>query len=294
VLCAASAALALLGPLWVVGPSPLRRPSGPPPRAATGESVELTADARRIAGLPTGHGALLSLLIQLSTVEWCMCLHDQPADAVSPHVAVVLPACCGVLEEALFRLHADAGEEGDEEEGQHSGGAPPTCWLDVLTDDELLSAQRAFQSMAKAGLEYLEAVRAEAAAASRAGPAVAGADCGSAEPSHPLLLPVSRLLVAWLVQPSAFASMQLYDRANAVLPTLQHAAASAGGQPAAWVRELRRFERVPPSAVGAAAHFPRGAPPPSDETMADMFAKVMGGASGLEADALLRELRKQQ
>jgi hypothetical protein len=294
VLRAARAALGLLGPLWVVGPSPLRRPSGPPSRAATGESVELTAEARRIAELPTGHGALLSLLIQLSTVEWCMCLHDQPADAVSPHVAVLLPACCGVLEEALFRLHADAGEEGEEEAGPHAGGVSPTCWLDALTDEELLSAQWAFQSVAKAGVEYIEAVRAEAAAAAHDRPAAADAPPGSAAPPHPLLLPVCRLLTAWLVQPSAFASMQLYDRANAVLPTLQHAAASAEGQPDAWVRELRRFERVPPSAAGAAAHLPPGTTPPSDETMADMFAKVMGGASGPEADALLRELRKQR
>jgi len=283
-LRAASHACSLLGPLWVLGASPLRRPSALPPRAATGESIAPTAEATRHAAMAVGDGALLSLLVQLCTVELCMCLHDQPADDVSEHVLALLPACCSVLEEALFRLHADAAEEEEDEEAPYPSGSSSvgaTCWVDALSDEQLLSAQRAFQSVAKAALDFVEAVRAEESASARAQPAAAGA------PPHPLLPPVSRLLSAWMVQPSAFASMELYDRANAVLPTLQ---AASQGEADAWAREMRSFERVP----AAAPHLPPGGTPPTDETMADLFAKMMGGAKGPEAETLLRELQKER
>ena len=52
-----------------------------------------------------GEGALLALLLQLSSVEFAMCLYDQPADAVPPAVSALLPEVCSLLEEARSRLH---------------------------------------------------------------------------------------------------------------------------------------------------------------------------------------------
>mmetsp|Transcript_12520 Transcript_12520/g.38246 ORF Transcript_12520/g.38246 Transcript_12520/m.38246 type:complete len:595 (+) Transcript_12520:26-1810(+) len=293
VLCAASVALRLLGPLWLLGPSPLRRPSQRAPEldahALASGSCSDQSDSS-----PPGEGALLSLLVQLATVEWCMCLHDQPDNCISEHVLVLLPSCCAILEEALFRFHADVGAT--EQESSTSAGqamVSPMCWLDAVSDEELMSAQRAFQAVVKAGLDYVEAVRTESAERARGATSQHGNPPSSAEPVHPLLLPVARLLVAWLVQPSACASMELYDRANAVLPTLR-AASRAESEPAAWVRELRNFERVSASDLGIAQQLPPNTAPPTDETMADMFARLMGTGAPQDVDSLRRALEKQR
>lgn len=285
-LVAASICCRLLGPRWLLGPSPLRRPTGPPPRAASGESIAPTQDAERRAATPVGEGALLALLLQLSSVEFAMCLYDQPADAVPPAVSALLPEVCSLLEEALFRLHADADDsEGGEAEEGGGGGAPlRTCWLDALADDELLSAQRAFHAAAKTALDYVEAVAAEAATEA----AEAAAASAPVSAPHPLMLPVCRLLSAWLVQPSASSSLELYDRACAALPALQAAARDQLGESQAeWATQLRSFEREPRAAPPSA-----GAPPPSDETMALLFARLASGGGGAEATAMLSELEK--
>mmetsp|Transcript_2063 Transcript_2063/g.6891 ORF Transcript_2063/g.6891 Transcript_2063/m.6891 type:complete len:224 (-) Transcript_2063:237-908(-) len=219
-----------------------------------------------------------------------MCLYDQPADAVPPAVSALLPEVCSLLEEALFRLHADADDsEGGEAEEEGGGGASlRTCWLDALTDDELLSAQRAFHTAAKTALDYVEAVVAEAATEA----AEAAAASAPVPGPHPLMLPVCRLLSAWLVQPSASSSLELYDRACAALPALQAAARDQLGESQAeWATQLRSFQggglREPRAAPPSA-----GAPPPSDETMALLFARLASGGGGAEATAMLSELEK--
>ena len=70
-------------------------------------------------------------MVQLAGVELAMCLYDQHAELVGEHAARLLPVCCGLLEEALFRLHDtggldedeedEEGEEGEEGEGEEWG-----------------------------------------------------------------------------------------------------------------------------------------------------------------------------
>ena len=88
VLRLAAVATELCGPAWVVG---------------------------AVVGAFSSDGAFLSLLLQQCSVELQLCLHDQPCEQVTPTCLAVLPACCVVLEEALFRLHSDAD---DDDEGE--------------------------------------------------------------------------------------------------------------------------------------------------------------------------------
>ena len=150
----------------------------------------LTAPGAEVgAGGGTGGGAegsaeggtLLTLLLQLCSVELQICLHDQPSDEVSDHVLGVLPASCSLVEEALFRLHSDAGdEEDDEEEGGREGcvtvgstgvtgvadgfGGGLDPWLSAMTDEQVVKAQQAFQRALMVSLDYLETLRTERAA----------------------------------------------------------------------------------------------------------------------------------
>ena len=227
-----------------------------------------------------GDGALLSLLVQLAGVELAMGLHDQPDEKVTPEVAEVLPACCALLEEALFRLHSDADDEDDEDGGGGGGASGGDPWLGALSDAQLLSAQRAFHAALKSALDFAEAVRAESAAAG-------GGDGGA---SHPLLLPVARLISAWLAQPSAPEALKLYDRACALVPLLR---AASEGEEAAWATELRRFRRV--GEAEAAADDDDAAPAgggPGADSMAALFEKLLRRAEG-ETDPDVAELLKK-
>jgi len=104
-------------------------------------------------------------VVQLAGVELAMCLYDQPAELVGEHAARLLPVCCGLLEEALFRLHDTGGldeDEEDEEGEEGAAGLSGEAWLDALSDAQLLTAQRAFVAAVGNCLDFLEAVRAEA------------------------------------------------------------------------------------------------------------------------------------
>ena len=69
----------------------------------------------------------------------------------------------------------------------------------------------------------------------------AEADAGGSQAggSHALLLPVARLLAAWLVQPSAPCDMQPYDRACSLLPFLRAETAAAAAAGAPWAQQVR-------------------------------------------------------
>jgi len=287
-------ALQLLGPCWLVGPSPLAMQGG---------------DA-------AGDGALLSLVVQLAGVELAMCLYDQPGEIVGEHAARLLPVCCGLLEEALFRLHDTGGPEEEDEEGEEGvAGMSGEAWLDALSDAQLLTAQRAFVAAVGNCLDFIEAMRAEAsraaaAPAAPAAPAAAPGDDGD-EPrieeldeleeeeaevggsqvsaSHALLLPVARLLAAWLVQPSAPCDMLPYDRACSLLPFLRAETAAAAAAGAPWAQQLHAFERDAPHAAPAA---PRSGEAPTDETMAALFERVM--PRNVDADTMADMMAQQR
>ena len=215
-------------------------------------------------------GALLSLVIQLCSVELQMCLHDQPSDEpIARPTLAVLPAACALLEEALFRLHSDFCFDLEEEEeggnGNNNKADPrrgyPTAdkcddpWLTALTDEQVLSAQRAFQRMMMVCLEFLEALRreeSESAAKMRsnggegsaAGEAAAAAAASSAAAPvaaseiHLFLPPVARLVTARPAQPSAATMME---------PTTARLAASlikmaAKKDRTAWAGFVHAFE----------------------------------------------------
>ena len=284
-------ALQLLGPGWLVGPSPLATQGGD----------------------TAGDGALLSLVVQLAGVELAMCLYDQPGEVVGEHAARLLPVCCGLLEEALFRLHDTGGPEEEDEEGE--AGMSGEAWLDALSDAQLLTAQRAFVAAVGNCLDFLEATRAEAsrAAAAPAAPAAPAAAPGDDddEPrieeldeieeeaaeaagsevsaSHALLLPVARLLAAWLVQPSAPCDMLPYDRACSLLPFLRAETAAAAAAGAPWAQQLHAFERDAPHAAPAA---PRSGEAPTDETMAALFERVM--PRNVDADTMADMMAQQR
>jgi hypothetical protein len=248
VLRAVGAAIQLCGPKWMVEGS---RPPSPDPGAA-GSATHL------------GGGALLSLLLQLCSVELQMRMHDQPADSVSAECLGVLPACCSILEEALFRLHSDAHSDGEDEEGGEHGDP----WLEALNDEELVSAQQAFQRALMVCVDYLETLRTEHAERATAASGAQGPPC------HALLTPTARLVSAWLAQPSAAELMDLYDRACSLLPLLRDAAAS---ESAAWAGHLRSFERA------------TRAGPPDDDDDDDAGTAAMGGDSPQETMAELFE-----
>ncbi|KAL1499890.1 hypothetical protein AB1Y20_012573 [Prymnesium parvum] len=241
-LQAVAAGLHLCGPHWLVGNSPSLHADSP--------------DA------PDGAaGRLVALVVQLSSVELQMALYDQPGPT-SAACEAALPACCQLLEEALFRLHADA-------EGEGEGGAGGEAWLEAMSDAQLISSNRAFHSAVKAALDYAEALRAEVAAIRQEdAPSAAHESEGMA---HPLLLPIARFLSAWMAQPSAPDATQLYDRAISLLPFLRDATASVAAE--AWVDHLRTHGRVPSNAEESARVPP--ATPVSDETMADLFTRLM-------------------
>ena len=252
VLRATACATALCGPGWL-----LDRLGGGGGALATGS-------------LPDG--TLLSLLLQLSSVELQMCLHDQPGDQpMSDEARATLAACCSLIEEALFRLHSDYDEDEDDEGGEEaSGGGDP--WLNALSDEQVISAQSAFQRAVMASLEFVEALRTEEAEARRN----AAQPTADTPPIHPLLPPVARLLSAWLAQPSASTLMETYDRACSLLPMLQGAVASESGAWAGHLRDFERAEREPPDG---------GLDPDdavaSEETMSELFSRLMpqGGMS---------------
>ena len=281
-------ALQLLGPGWLVGPSPLATQGG---------------DA-------AGDGALLSLVVQLAGVELAMCLYDQPGEVVGEHAARLLPVCCGLLEEALFRLHHTGGPDEEDDEGEEgAGGMSGEAWLDALSDAQLLTAQRAFVAAVGNCLDFLEATRAEvsrAAAAPTAAPGDEGdeprieeleeldaeeAEVGGSQvsASHALLLPVARLLAAWLVQPSAPCDMLPYDRACSLLPFLRAETAAAAAAGAPWAQQLHAFERDAPHAAPAA---PRSGEAPTDETMAALFERVM--PRNVDADTMADMMAQQR
>ena len=231
-----------------------------------------------------GGGSMLSLVLQLCSVELQMCLHDQPSDTpMSSAHRGVLPACCTLLEEALFRLHTDCDEEEGEDEGDAAGdvatfGLDP--WLSALADAQVLSAQQAFQRAVMVCLEYLEAVRSEQATEkAAAGPKDAHvgrlADVAPVTAKHPLLPPVARLVSAWLAQPSAPTMMELYDRACSMLPLLRAVAAQEPS--AAWAGHLNGFERAErePPPDGLDGEQDASAAGGEQETMAQLFERLM-------------------
>ena len=284
----AAVATRLCGPHWLLLPGQLP-PAGPtaPPGRADGRAG--SGGGGGSGG--EGRGGLLSLILQLCSVELQMCLHDQPSDEVSDSCLAVLPACCALLEEALFRLHSDAAESSDDEGdgdgegggksdgGEGGGAAAGDAWLSALNDSQLLSAQSAFVRAQMVSVEYLEALQTEEAEARKEAASKGGSKGGSKAPSgsgagrHPLLVPVGRLVSAWIAQPSAAEMLELYDRTCAVLPLLRGA---AHGEQAAWARHLRAFEPLAPSQTvdGEADDAPE-APPETRESMADLFARMM-------------------
>ena len=199
-----------------------------------------------------------------------------------------LPACCILLEEALFRLHSDAtGSDSEDDErdvnGAHGTSSTPGTdpWLAALSDSQLLSAQQAFRRAILASLEFVEAIRTEAAeagaaeagaAAAGAATSVAGSEANSRPGTrHPLLPPVVRLISGWLAQPSAMEMLDPYDRACSLLPLLRDVARAESG---AWADHLRAFERRErggeEDADGAPGHEPQ-----EHETMAELFSRLM-------------------
>ena len=270
-LRAAASATSLCGPRWLLCAA--SGGAADPGGAGAGASAH---EASKMSG-----GTRLSLLLQLCSVELQMCLHDQPSDTpLDSTRRAVLPACCALLEQALFRLHADGGGDEDEEDVEEEGeddeekpsGDP---WLDSLSDSQVLSANQAFQRAVMVSLEYLEAVRAERAeaGAARPTPGAQVADGVSPPsndvPSDPLLAPVARLVSAWLAQPSASTLMELYDRASSLLPLLRDA---ADEMPAAeWAGHLRDFE----PREHAQDADDDGADAKTEETMADLFTRLM-------------------
>ncbi len=262
---AAELATRVCGPLWLLGPSPLAAPREPPAPGTDGADAD-AADAAHPAR--AGGGALLSLLLQLSAVELAMCLYDQPTDDPPERARATLPACCATLEEAMFRLHSDAETDGAAEVGDDP-------WLEALSDDELISAQRAFHSAVGSALDYCEAVRSEAGTADAAGA------------THVLLLPICRLLTAWLAQPSAHGARKLHDRACALLPMLRSASAAAG---APWAERLAAYVRPEPTVRtgdhdGGDDGVDGGGAPPDAESMAALFSRLMPERVPADADA---------
>ena len=178
----------LCGPAWLVGPTAaLRREAGGADGAGAADGAGVpTSEA------PTSHdGSLLSLVLQLCSVELQLCLHDQPAEEVSATCLGVLPACCALLEEALFRLHSDShNDDGDDDDmgtragdgGGSDGGAASggDVWLNALDDAQLLSVTQAFRRAMMASLEFLEAINTEQAdARAAAAPATAASPFAS-------------------------------------------------------------------------------------------------------------------
>ena len=110
--------------------------------------------------------------------------------------------------------------------------------------------------------------------------------------SHPLLLPVARLISAWLAQPSAPEALKLYDRACALVPLLR---AASEGEEAAWATELRRFRRVGEAEAAADDDdddAPAGGGPGAD-SMAALFEKLLGAEQKGETDPDVAELLKK-
>lgn len=266
VLRAAATATRLCGPSWL-----LVEPSEAP-----------TSDAFK-----DGAGGMLCLLLQLSSVELQLCLHDQPSEDISPSCLGVLPACCALLEEALFRLHSDAGGEEEDEGGAddaHSSTAADP-WLDALSDAQVVTAQKAFERAILVALEYLETLRSEEAEAAAQNPAGAAA---LAPAPHPLLGPVARLVSSWLAQPSASQLLDPYDRACSVLPLLRSAAA---GDQGAWAAHLRSFEREERAAASGADGDGDADPtdPLKEETMAELFTRLMPNADPAAREAMAKK-----
>jgi len=209
-----------------------------------------------------------------------MCLYDQPAEQVSEEALLLLPVCCGFLEEALFRLHSD------EDAGAPSrASAHTTAWLDTLDDEQLMGAQRAFHAAVRAALDFVEAVRAEC-----------GSVSGGAVPLHdkyPLLLPICRLLAAWLVQPSSAAALQLYDRAVGVLPLLR---AASSAEKSAWAKQLCAFEPEVAAISSPEKPTPTDPPAAAAETMAELFTRMMRaeGQPPEELQKLMQQLSSGQ
>lgn len=273
VLRVAAAATQLCGPSWVV--------------SARGATATAAAGSSSLDG-----GALLTLLLQLCSVELQMCMHDQPSGETSASCLSVLPACCSLLEEGLFRLHSDAADCGasdGEEAGELSGSdgalaidalrgdgstAAEDPWLLALSDEQMVSAQQAFQRALMVSLEYLEAVRTEDAERMAKGCSATsrGAASANAPPTHALLPVVARLVSAWLAQPSAAELMELYDRACSLLPMLRAAVAS---EPDDWARYLCTFERAA-----------RNGPPDDD-------AEPLAGA-GMKPPETMAEVRRSE
>ena len=295
-LRSAASVTALCGPHWLVGPlEEPKRKSGGAAASSGGGTGKVKEDGKK--------GALLSLVIQLCSVELQMCLHDQPSDEpIARPTLAVLPAACALLEEALFRLHSDFCFDLEEEEeggnGNNNKADPrrgyPTAdkcddpWLTALTDEQVLSAQRAFQRMMMVCLEFLEALRteeAESAAKKRsnggegsaAGDAAAAAAASSAAAPvaaseiHPFLPPVARLVTAWLAQPSAATMMELYDRACSLLRMIKMAAKKDRTAWAGLVHAFEPAERGPPPEDAEED----GSSKATEETMAELFSRLM-------------------
>ena len=115
-----------------------------------------------------------------------------------------------------------------------------------------------------------------------------------------MLLPVSRLLFAWLVQPSSADMLKEYDRACALLPFLREETAAAATAGAVWAQQLRSYERLesdappPASGWGSAPGIPT--PETTDETMAELFSRIFprdGDAAQL-MERLARQQQQQQ
>ena len=84
---------------------------------------------------------MLILLLQLCSVELQMCLHDQPGGEVSDDCVGVLPACCSLLERALFSLHSDVDDENsdggdDDDDDDDDATREGDPWLAALSDEQ--------------------------------------------------------------------------------------------------------------------------------------------------------------
>jgi hypothetical protein len=136
-------------------------------------------------------------------------------------------------------------------------------------------------------LDYLETLRTERAAEGKWEGAAGVAQ-------HPLLPPVARLVSAWLAQPSAPQMMELYDRACSLLPLLRQAADASRG---VWAAHLRAFEpEVREGAPTDDGTCDPTAEPPKEESMSELFARLMprdagrhGAAAAASADPIVRQ-----
>ena len=272
---AATLSCSVLGSSWIVGPSPIRATK------PCGERTMVEGD-----GL-SGDGNLLSILLQLASIELAMCLHDQPADDICDHVILMLPFCCALLEEATFRLHADEAVDMDEP-SEACDMTPSLCWIESLTDTQLVTAQQAILSAVRASLDYAEALRSEAFSISpRSCDRAKAVDQHALAPSnnaldHILAPSVFRFVVAWMVQPSSPTMLKEYDRACSLVPTLRAVAGSPQSDSPYWVHLLHTFKRA--EQVSGIDPQPSAS---ADENMAQLFSKVF--TSGAE-DSHLREL----